>query len=417
METVAENLMAGAEEEKTKRPAPNAKHPMGSRIKVDRQKMSVVVVRDEAALAPYISDWEDLAAEAIEPNPFYESWMLLPALRAFGLDKDLSFVLIFAAHPSLEFAPPVLCGFFPLERSHYRRLPVKMLRFWQHLHCFLCTPLIRRGYGTECLSLFFDWLKSAEAGSAVMEFNFVAGDGPFHQLLVDQLAERASLYFIAEQFTRALFRPLDGAENYLQTAISGKRRKELRRQEKRLAETGHYEYLELTAREELEASVEDFLRLEAEGWKGRAGTAMSANDREREFFRTIVAEAFQRERLMMLSARLDGRTVAQKCNFMAGAGAFAFKIAFDESYAQSSPGVHLEIENIRRSHLRLGMEWMDSCSVTDNFINSLWLDRRTISTTLVATGRSPGGFLVSFLPLLRWLNRHNPLRRRQKAKS
>jgi CelD/BcsL family acetyltransferase involved in cellulose biosynthesis len=413
MEVVTEKTATGTEE-KAKDPSSAAKHPMGSRVKGDGQKMSVVVVRDEAALANYLQDWEELAAEAIEPNPFYESWMLLPALRAFGAGRDLSFVLVFAPHPSLEFAPPVLCGLFPLERSRYRRLPVKMLRFWQHVHCFLCIPLIRRGYGPECLSFFFDWLKSEEAGSALMEFNFVAGDGPFHQLLVDRLNERASLYFVTEQFTRALFRPLDNAENYLQTAISGKRRKEFRRQEKRLAETGRLEYVELSAPEEVNAWVEDFLRLEAGGWKGRAGTAMSVNQNEIEFFKEIVRGAFERERLMMLATRLDGRTIAEKCNFLSGAGSFAFKIAFDESFAQSSPGVQLEIENIRRSHLQMGMEWMDSCSVADNFINSLWLHRRTISTTMMATGKTPGGFLVSTLPLLRWLNRRNPFRRKAK---
>src|SRR5207237_567716 len=147
-----------------------------------------------------------------------------------------------------------------------------------------------------------------------------------------------------------------------------------------------------------------------EGWKGRAGTAMSASEVEKEFFKEIVAEAFRRDRLMMLATRLDGQTIAEKCNFLAGAGSFAFKIAFDESHAQSSPGVHLEIENIRRSHLQIGLEWMDSCSVADNFINSLWRDRRTILTTLVATGKGSGGFLVSALPLLRWLKRQNPFR-------
>jgi CelD/BcsL family acetyltransferase involved in cellulose biosynthesis len=409
MEAVTEKSMPVAEE---KSPPISQKHPMGSRIKGDRQKMSLVVVRDEASLSKYIADWEDLAASAIEPNPFYESWMVLPALRAFDKDKELLFVLIFAQHPTLEFAPPILCGLFPLERSRLRGIRARTMRLWQHLHCFLCTPLIRHGYGPECLSLFFDWLGSSEAGSSLMEFNFVAGDGAFHQLLVDQINERASLHFVTEQFTRALFRPSSDAENYLQRAISGKRRKELRRQEKRLSETGHLEYLELTASAELETWIDEFLRLEAEGWKGRAGTNMSAHEGEREFFKEIVWEAFRRERLMMLAMRLNGQTIAEKCNFLAGAGAFAFKIAFDEAHAQSSPGVHLEIENIRRSHTHEGMEWMDSCSVADNFINSLWLDRRVMATTLVATGKAPGGFLVSLLPLLRWLNRKNPFGRR-----
>src|SRR3954469_6364387 len=132
MEAVTEKITAGGGE-KEQTPAPGGKHPTGVRGKGDRQKMSVVVVHDEASLSNYVADWEDLAAEAIEPNPFYESWMLLPALRAFGAGQDLSFVLIFAPHPQLEFAPPVLCGFFPLERRRYPKLPVKLLRFWQHL--------------------------------------------------------------------------------------------------------------------------------------------------------------------------------------------------------------------------------------------------------------------------------------------
>lgn len=416
MKTASENPAIEAREAGGQNPAPPAKHPMGSRVKVDRRKMSVVVVQDYDALAAYASAWEELAASALEPNPFYESWMLLPALRAFGADLDLRFVLIFAPHPTLEFGPPLLCGLFPLERKRYRRLPVNVLSFWQHLHCFLCTPLVRADYAAECLSAYFDWLASTEAGAALMEFNFIAGDGPFHQLLVDQLRERASLFFIDEQFTRALLRPADDAENYLASALSGKRRKEMRRQEKRLAEAGRLEYFELTAREDVDEWIESFLHLETCGWKGRAGTAMSASETEKEFFAAIVSEAFVRGRLMMLALRIEGRAVAQKCNFLAGTGAFAFKIAFDESYAQFSPGVHLEIENIRRLHERPELKWMDSCSVSDNFINSLWLHRRTMLTMLVATGHKPGGLLVSSLPFLRWLKRQNPFRRRSLEK-
>src|SRR3954465_8798122 len=98
MEAVTEKMVAGMEE-KAQSPSPAAKHPLGARVKGDGQKMSVAVARDEASLSGYLQAWEELAAEAIEPNPFYESWMLLPALRAFGAGRDLSFVLVFAPHP------------------------------------------------------------------------------------------------------------------------------------------------------------------------------------------------------------------------------------------------------------------------------------------------------------------------------
>ena len=42
--------------------------------------------------------------------------------------------------------------------------------------------------------------------------------------------------------------------------------------------------------------------------------------------------------------------VAMKCNFLSGAGSFAFKIAFDEAFARFSPGVQLEIDNVQAFH-------------------------------------------------------------------
>ena len=44
----------------------------------------VQVVRTREALEAIVPAWEELAAQACEANPFYEHWILLPALRAQG---------------------------------------------------------------------------------------------------------------------------------------------------------------------------------------------------------------------------------------------------------------------------------------------------------------------------------------------
>jgi hypothetical protein len=161
--------------------------------------------------------------------------------------------------------------------------------------------------------------------------------------------------------------------------------------------------------------IEEFLKLEASGWKGEQGTALACKEADRNFFAGVATEAYRRGRLMMLTMRLDERTIAQKCNLLAGNGSFAFKIAFDQSYARFSPGFMLEVENIHRLHQRPGIEWMDSCAVSDHsMINRLWLDRRTIKSVLVSTGKSPGDLLVSSLPLLRWMNRRIARRKVQR---
>jgi hypothetical protein len=379
-------------------PQPNAGLTSGL---VPDNKLSVVVVRRVEELQERVKDWQALADDALEPNCFYEPSMLIPALASFATNLDLHFVLVYAPNRRQPFGPKILCGFFPLERlGRYKNLPVSVLRFWKHEYCFLCTPLLKADYEREALATFFDWLESAASPAQLMEWNSVASDGAFHKVLLDELNKRAPLSFVEERYNRALLKP-NSVEG-----ISGRHKKELRRQQNRLAEEGLMAYATLTDEAELEAWIDDFLRLEASGWKGRQASAFACDKASRIFFEAVVKQAFARKQLMMLALKLDGRPIAMKCNFLTGDGAFAFKIAFDESYARYSPGVLLELENMRRVSALPFVEWMDSCAVSEHFmINRLWTGRRRLETIVTSTGKRPADFWLSALPLLRWFKR------------
>jgi hypothetical protein len=369
--------------------------------------MSVIALTEFDCLEQYIPAWEELARTALEPNPFYEAWMLIPALRLLGKGKGLQLVLVFAQDKAQAAGPPVLCGVFPLERkSRYKGLPVSVLSLWKHLYCFLCTPLIRADRARECLSAFFDWLTSARESAPLVEFNYVSGEGPFNQALVDCLNERLNLSFVSAIYNRALFKPRADADEYLRAAMSREHRKDVRRRQRRFSEQGRVEFAALEMEDDPRAWLEEFMQLEASGWKRELGGVIASKQEYSDYFITIAREAFRRGRLMMLGLRLNDKPIALKCNFLAEDGGYAFKIAYDESYSRFSPGFLLEIENIRRLHSRPEVEWMDSCAVPVHFmINRLWLDRRTIQTLLVSTGRRPGDMVVSLMPLIRWLNR------------
>lgn len=375
-------------------------------------KMEVVVVDDLheiAALAasqhPYA--WEQLAENALEPNPFYEPWMLLPALKSLAANSAVKLVFVYVSNGERK----VLCGLFPLElHDGYKglgtRLPLKTLSLWKHKYCYLCTPLIHKDYAHQCLNAFFEWLAEGDHRAPLAEFGYVPGEGPFHQLLVECINERAAFSFTVEAFTRAMFRPNASAEAYLANALPGIKRKEFRRQENRLADKGRLEYAELKEADQLESWVEEFLALEAVSWKGQEGRALVSRPEDRAFFVEVAREAFRRDRLMMLALRVGGVPVAHKCNFIAGRGSFAFKIAYEDSYAKFSPGVLLEMDNIRRLHARADIDWMDSCANADNsMINRLWTDRLAIEYLLVGTGKAPGDLVVSGIGMLKWLNR------------
>ena len=358
-----------------------------------------------AALTEFLPAWEDLAADALEPNVFYESWMMMPALRDLGSDKTLLTALVFGANPARP-GTPLLCGLFPLECGRgYKGLPVKFLRLWRHKHCFLATPLIRAGCARETLEAFFNWLATDARSGALMEFNTIPGEGPFQRALSDYLCGSAKPNHIFKGYRRAFFRLTADADAYLCAALSGKHRKMIRLQEKQLSAIGRLEWDTITPDDDVTVRIKEFLRLEASGWKGREGGALASNEAERNYFEAIVTEAFRRGRLMMLALRLDGRPIAYKCDFLAGRGLFTFKIAFDENYACHSPGVLLEVENIRRLHTQSRIEWADSCTGPfDSMFKRLWLSQRMIRDVIVSTGKAPGDLVVSTIPLLSWLN-------------
>lgn len=372
--------------------------------------MYAVVIKEVAELEAYLPAWENLVAEALEPNVFYEPWMVMPAILAYGLRKELWFVLILRRDPSGQ-RPPRLCGFFPLELlTHYnglgKRLPIRTLSLWRHPRCYLCTPLLSRLYAQETVSAFFDWLDSGAHGCALLQFAHANGDGPFARLLTDYFYQHANLTYVTDCYTRALFRPSDSAGQYVQQAVSAKHRRTLRSQETRLARKGRLDYLVLEREDDVGNWVQQFLKLEASGWKGKEGTAFACSEADCTFFSAVVKEAFRRRQLMMLALHLNDQPIASKCNLLSEPGSFAFRIAFDEEYSEFSPGVLLELENIRQLHARPEIRWMDSCADPDNsMLNHLWLDRRTIPTIVVGTGRRPGDLVVAAIPMLRWLNR------------
>jgi CelD/BcsL family acetyltransferase involved in cellulose biosynthesis len=375
----------------------------------------VEVVEAPEAAEAHRAAWDDLAWQAIEPNPFYESWMLLPAWRRFGMANGVRLALIYRDGPRPN-DPPELCGLFPLVQKPLGRWPVQTWALWQHHYAFVCTPLLRHGVAREALAAFWMWLEEQADSPAVWELPHVAADGPFQQTLIDVINDRQALCHTVHRYNRALLRPAESAKAYCAATMTCHNRQELRRQRRRLSERGRFEArcsaktsevsedLGSLKCAEIATWIDRFLALEAAGWKGREETALAAAAVDAEYFREIAIAAAERRQVVFLGLFLDDRPIALKVNFLSGDGGFAFKIAFDEAFAKSSPGVQLELENIDWLHRQPGVKWMDSCAKPGHFmINRLWGERRTMQHLVVSTGRSWGNLIVGALPLVRAL--------------
>src|SRR5690606_15927483 len=233
-----------------------------------------------------------------------------------------------------------------------------------HVGVFLAAPLVHQGCVQATIDALVDWFAEAGDGASVVELVGIRMDGRIAAALDSALARRRDLLSRRTRWTRAMLH-LDAAGD--PGHMSAKQRSTLRRKERRLADEGTLHYRTMAADDDLATWVADFLALEASGWKGRAGTALAAEEAGRHYMSTICEAARARGQLHMLSLELDGRPVAMKCNFLSGSLAFTFKIAYDETYARHSPGVLLELfqmRTLRETHPQLVA--VDSCTVADN---------------------------------------------------
>jgi CelD/BcsL family acetyltransferase involved in cellulose biosynthesis len=355
-------------------------------------------------LPQYEPQWQELSKVAVSQNPFYEPWMALPAIAAAANKDSLYFVLIFGP-PNVGGDKP-LWGFIPLEmQSRCLHLPIRNLALWQHRYCYLTVPLIDAEHVGEVLDAFWRWFQANPLGAAILDTNHLLADGPFHAAFSDFAIGRTALPLVT--YARAFLNPVNPRRSYISSTIAKKRLKEYSRQERRLSEMGKLEYRVLSSVDDADTWAEDFLRLEASGWKGEeGGRAFRKYAPDAEYFRAITPEALKRNRLHFLALCLDGKPIAMKYSIMATDGGFTVRIAYDEAFAKYSPGILLELETIRQVVSSPEVRWLDSCAAPRHpMIDRLWAERRMIRRTLFSSGARKGEVIVSLLPLIRFIKK------------
>jgi hypothetical protein len=288
-----------------------------------------------------------------------------------------------------------------VTRAHFHGFPLRTRSAWRHLHCFSCQPLVRLGVEREALEAFFSWRGD---GASVIELGYLPARGPVHEAFVDVTGERAA---VTDAYTRAFLARAEDADTYLARVLSGDRRRRLRRLERNLGTAGPVRYAAPAGEGELTNWLDQFLALEARGWKGSAGSALASTREGARFFREIGLAAFRRGRLLMSGLYAGDAPIALFTGFLARDGVVAFKSAMDERYARHSPGVLLLLHVIERVHQSdPPMRWLDTSSAADSPLKQLFSERLPIHTLLLPAPHHPGAELViAGLPLLKWARR------------
>ncbi len=315
---------------------------------------------DLATLREAAPEWADLCARA-EPNPFAEPAFLLPLL-GYERPRRLAFALVRGDDGRL-------IGFAALILPR-----IGLARVWMSPYAALPAVAFDRAAAPQALAALCALLAPSRLAGLV--WRQVETTGPYG-------AAARSLNPLCAGSTRRAALRLAGPAAF-DAGLNPKRRAKWARQARKLATLGR---LDEAAGAE---AVAAFFEVERKGWKGARRTAL-ADDPARLAFAQSALQNFARAgRLDALALRLDGAAIAAGLVLIAGDRAFYWKTAYDEAYAETSPGVQLTLAHSRRLAAAPGLALVDSCAGEDHpMIGRVWGDLLAFED--VALGLRPEG--------------------------
>lgn len=313
------------------------------------------------------AQWASLAEASISINPFYEHWNLLPALHYLA-DDSVKLTTI-ESDGEIQALLPVVrtkSGVFGGIKS------------WKHNHCFVKTPLFRTQDSLSQLIL-----------QALAHFNQA-----FFNL--DQYAGTIDFFsggsHGASVFNRAC-QPLDISWDEFLSGHSKRLQSEYRRI-LRKANSSRFQYSESSLDESPLEWLDAFSRLEGSGWKGRNDSAIICDDQVHQYYLDVVENGWSQGRIQFQKLCQDDSPVAISFRCVSRGHCYCIKTCFDEGLRSLSPGIVLELNNLK-SLFKSEHVFADSCSSPDNaMLNRLFLERLPVASTVIY-GSSISGRLAS----------------------
>lgn len=335
--------------------------------------------RELSQLHAIADEWRALATRALARNVFYEPAFALAAASVFG--RDAGAVLVWSGT-----APRELLGFFP-ARMEARRYGLKLpvLVGWTHPFAPLGVPLVEGEAAEPVIAAWLAYLADDARLSGLLLLPFLPQEGPFTASLAAVLRRGRMPTADFNRHQRALLVPGGNAAAYVERALGSRKYRELRRTVRRLCEAGAVLFTTAIEPGDVMRATDDFLVLEASGWKGEAGTAAACDDEVRDFLKTAVAALAAERKAAIDRILLDGRPIAAAITLRSGDGAWFWKIAYDEGQARFSPGVMLTALVTERLALDTTLAHTDSCATADHaVINRTWSERLALHDLLIA---------------------------------
>jgi CelD/BcsL family acetyltransferase involved in cellulose biosynthesis len=351
---------------------------------------------DAAGLLALGPEWEELVDHALEENAYY-SRHYCKALLDHIEKRPLKAITVWRDEKLIALLP------FVNDRLHWGGLASLNIA-WTTDYTTTSIPLIDKRWVDEAVCALLDTMETTVTGSDAWLLPNISLEGAVNTALKAEMSKRGLPSQVFDPFERAVLTKRGSFEDHMKEHVSKKRRKDLRRNRKRLDELGKVTWTAHESGPELDAAIDAFLKIEASGWKGERGTALDCTDATRAFAKEAFGDREGKSITRADVLRVDGTPIAINLTLMTGNTGFTIKCAYDEAYKGQSAGLLLEEEMIRSV---LEDDWinrLDSATVSGHLITSFWNDTIEIGDILIdaRTAAAPTRFrILSWMETIR----------------
>jgi CelD/BcsL family acetyltransferase involved in cellulose biosynthesis len=365
---------------------------------------------DAARLTELDAEWTDLLTRADVSNVLMDPVMVAASADVFP-ESQCRTLLAWRSQPG---GARQLAGIwaFSVGRPVQSAIAMNVLNTPPGPHRYLSAPVIDRTLLDDTLHAMLDTLAGDPQLPKIAALEAMLMDSPTMEALRRVLAARGTAPCMLEEFQRPKLESGVDGKTYLEKALSSSSRKKLRQHRRRLGEKGSLTSEIFGDPQQIRHALEDFMRIEASGWKGRQGTALLCDPRNAAFIRKSMPAMAERGRASIHALYLDGKPISMQLVVRAGSAAFTWKTAYDESYQDFSPGMLL-LEDYTTAFLAdRSITHVDSCAHDDSGYMSVWTSRQPIADIWIDTGR---GGSVTFRALSGLQKLYRELRSRTKS--
>jgi len=332
--------------------------------------------------------WEKLSTNVIEENPYYSPTFMRALLEHVESTCDIKALAVYK--------DTLLVGFLPFVIDKWRWMKAAPLNCaWINPYITLTTPLVDRDYPREVVEALVAGMNEHGAAGSFWLFDNFNLDGPVGKLFNEILKAGNLPSKIFNEFNRPILDQGATFDEHMRAHVSKSRIKGLKRSRKRLCEQGTVSLRSYNRGPELETAVEEFLTIEASGWKGEQGTALACEESTKAFARQAFGSSDGKSITRADVLYLDEKAIAVSLAIYVGKTAFTLKCAYDEEYRSYGPGLLLEQDIIEDFFETRWADRLDSAiTVSGHVLQGLWSDSMRVGDLLLCAdgAKTPENF-------------------------